>query len=343
VVPVWQFDDLCVGYEAAKRAIDEALNALEVSGAADPLFIKGEWGTGKSLFLSVASTAAIRQGFACARIDLNAHGAALSHPQRFLPHLVDNIAAKQSLGVRNFIYDLLERDSSRSSLRRYACTQDAGELSGSLLSLCGSYEAGERLELGNHSAWRTLQGADLSWSDHASKRQKALDRIGALASLCRAAGLKGLVLLFDEAETVDQLWNVRSRVSAYSVLGRLCRTRHLWCVFGVTARFERTIEKDIQYAEGHVDQGSDAGCFLRHWQDRRFPLIRPPTIDSEAARTLARRIASLYADAYGTPHVDADLIKRCLEEWRRNPGRNPRRLVRALIHALDSARPIGWS
>lgn len=308
---------------------------------AAPMFIKGEWGTGKSLFLSVARTKGMNQGFACARIDLNARGTALSHPQRFLPALVDSIAARGRDGIRDLIYELLEDDSARAHLRDYARTPAAGDLRWPLESLCESYEAGQRLELGNHWGWRALQGVDLSWSDHSSKRNKALSRIGAIASLCCATGLKGLVLLFDEAETLDQLWNVRSRLSAYSVLGRLCRTRNAWCVFGITERFERTLDQDIGYAIADAELNTDSEYFLRMWRDRGFGLVEPPGIDSESARTLVGAIRSLYADAYGIGRIDEAIIERCLDEWRQNPSRNPRRLVRALIHVLDASRPLG--
>jgi hypothetical protein len=224
-------------------------------------------------------------------------------------------------------------------VQAYAATAAAGELGWPLWSLCASYDAGERIELGNHSAWRALQGDDISWSDHASKRHKALGRIESLASLCRATGHKGLVLLFDEAETIDQLWNVRSRMSAYSVLGRLSKIQATWSVYGITERFERTVGKDIEYAAGAALLDPAAQNFLRQWRDGQFSIVKPPAIDASCARVLADAVASLYTDAYDIAASDA-VVARCLDEWGRNPGRNPRRLVRSLIHELDLIRPL---
>src|SRR5262249_8458494 len=150
---------------------------------------------------------------------------------------------------------------------------------------------------GNHHAWRTLYGADLCWSDHSSKREKALLRIESIARLCRAVGQKGLVIVFDEAETIDQLWNIRSRLSAYSVLSRLCRMPAAWCVFGTTNRFDRSLETDLNNGACEA-AGSQPRDFLFRWQRREFATVEPPTMDTKSARSLARAVTSLYGVAY---------------------------------------------
>jgi hypothetical protein len=99
-----------------------------------------------------------------------------------------------------------------------------------------------------------------------------------------------LVLLFDEAETVDQLWNVRSRLSAYSVLDQLCSMRNLWCIFGITGRFQRTIDSDLGYAAANNLLQSRAGRFLRRWQEGSCRTVEPPKMDGKCtdARTRCR-------------------------------------------------------
>src|SRR5206468_4028285 len=156
--------------------------------------------------------------------------------------------------------------------------------------------------------------------------EKALQRIQSLATLCRSIGSKGLVLLFDEAETVDQLWNVRSRLSAYWVLDQLCSMRGVWCVFGITNRFLRSVEADFGYAAANNLLESGSGQFLRHWRTDNFRSVEPLKLDGHGARTLARAVATLYETAYEQHRNSEQLVDRCLADWRQNPMRNPRRL-----------------
>ena len=340
VVPTWQFGSLSVGYGPVKEIVGRSLVDLEGSGCAAPLFVRGEWGTGKSHLLSFVRSSAAREGFVCARVDLNARSFALSHPQRFLPALTDDMSCLGHEGIRAIIYAALDDAVKRQRLQECALTGTVADLRWSLFDLHARYQEGERIELGNHPAWRILQGADLAWSDHVSKREKALQRIQSLAVLCRSLGWKGLVLLFDEAETVDQLWNVRSRLSAYSVLHRLCGMRGVWCIVGITDRFQRTVNGDFGYAASNNLLESPAGQFLRRWRAGDVRIVDPPKVDGIGARTLARAVASLYGTAYEQLRNSEGIVDRCLTEWKRNPMRNPRRLVRLLIHTLDTARAL---
>src|ERR1700730_13707120 len=97
VVPVWQFDSLSVGYDDIKQRVATALSELE-AGTTPPLFVKGEWGTGKTHLLSFIRAAALVSGFACSRIDLNGWSAALNYPQRLLPFLADDLRFAKTMG-----------------------------------------------------------------------------------------------------------------------------------------------------------------------------------------------------------------------------------------------------
>lgn len=87
-------------------------------------------------------------------------------------------------------------------------------------------------------------GADLASFDY--KRTKTLERIAVLARLLRSIGGSGLVIVLDEAETIDQLWNRFSRTGAYETLGVFCGMEAAWTVFGVTERFHRRVNRDLE-------------------------------------------------------------------------------------------------
>jgi hypothetical protein len=341
VVPEWELERLSVGYGDATKLVELSLAALDLPGELAPLFVRGEWGSGKTHFLAYLQAAALRSGAATAKIDLNARSAALNYPQRIFSTLAENLRARRHVGVQAIMIDILSHQDARQRMKSFAHASDVREISFVIEDLCRQFEFGERLDLGTHPAWSILHGVDLSWSDHSSKRDKALARMECLGLLCRAVGLRGLVLLLDEAETIDQLWNARSRIAAYDVLGRLCRMDGVWCVFGTTLRFDRTIKRDIDAGFLQMDLGSSAATdFLKRWQKGLFQLFEPPTISVRDAGILARAIKSLYEGAYGELRGLDDQLERCLTDWRKNPGRNPRRLIRSLVDTCDSNRGV---
>jgi hypothetical protein len=342
VVPYWALQRLSVGYGSVARSITQSLEALRGASHQQALFIKGEWGTGKSHLLSFAREAAVSRGFPCASVDLNARSTPLNYPQRFYEAIAETVRLGERVGLRSVLGSLLEDETLRSALTEFAHSAKAGELGWALQGLCRAFKGGQPLDLWDHTAWPILFGADLSWADYTYKREKALNRIETLGSMFDAVGAAGLVIVFDEAETIDQLWNVRSRASAYSVLGRLCRSKVLWCGFGITERFVRTIEADAARGLlGYSFLTGDAAWFLRSWQRSSFTMLEPPTVDVRAARALAATVVEIYKSAYnGEGAEKRNLAEQCVEEWAANPSRNPRRLIRLLIHRLDVARQL---
>jgi hypothetical protein len=341
VVPMMDIEHLSVGYGKAKQTADEAFDALLAGNRPRTLFIRGEWGTGKTHFLSFIRGAAVGRGFATTTINLNARSAALNFPQRFYLALMDNLRVHTHAGLRPALGAALLDSEMRARITSFARSGSAGDIGWALGQLSERYEAGNALNPGQDAAWAYLSGADLAWADYAYKKEQAIARIGAISRLMVTLGYDGIVVTFDEAETLDQLWNIRSRLSAYGVLGQLCQLQSLWCVFGITERFERTVSSDIDRGVlSYEFMGDDASWFLRSWGGDRFTRFEPPQVDRRNARTLAGKVLDLYGDAYGVGKGQTKLVDRSVEEWMENPSRNPRRLIRALIHQLDRQRPL---
>ncbi|WP_316395216.1 BREX system ATP-binding domain-containing protein [Bradyrhizobium sp. 33ap4] len=342
VVPTWELARLSVGYDRIRLDLERSLDELGEQEHCGPMFVRGEWGTGKTHFLAYVRTAAARHWHASARIDLNARGMSLSHPQRFLSLIADSVQAGDQVGIQDVLHRLITITEVRQRVHEFSETIQAGDLGPAMRALCSEFESCGALGLANHAAWSVIRGADLSWSDDPSKRAKALSRIAALAGLCRAIGLKGLILILDEAETIDQLWNVRSRLAAYAVLGQLFEMKSLWCVLGSTLRFDRTVQSDLSggiLADASVS--ADARRFLHGWKERSYRVVEPPMIDRGSAGELAKAVSSLYQLAYALLPGDVEAVSaRCVEDWMRNPVRNPRRLVRLLVHRLDAMRKL---
>jgi len=342
VVPSWEIERLSVGYSRARIIIGDALDALLSRDRATAMFVRGEWGSGKSHFLSFVSGIAVGRGFAAARVDLNARSAPLNYPQRFYGTVVQTLRAGDHIGLRAILHAGLNDEVGRQRIAKFASSRLADDIAWPLQHLCTRYEKGDTLQFDDEASWSVLHGEDLSWADYSYKRIRAIARIGTLGALMDALGHDGLVIAFDEAETIDQLWNIRSRLSAYGVLGQICRLDAVWCVFGITERFDRTVNVDIAGGVGEYDfLTADARWFVREWLADRFVCFEPPAVSRAAAERLAAAISQLYGVAYGPLRLPAETIDDCVDEWAANPSKNPRRLVRQVIARLDAARPIG--
>jgi len=341
IVPNWELERLSVGYADAKRRVNTALIGLRSAEHVNPLFVSGEWGSGKSHFLTFARAAAVARGIPTTGVALNARSMALNHPQRLYSPVVEGIRLDPyDVGLRNVLRGLLMDEEKRFDLLRCARRGLRGHLAPAILTLCAECANGDRFQLDDHPAWTTVLGGDLGWADYPYKRDAAIERLGGVAQLFRALGFGGLTIAFDEAETIDQLWNIRSRVSAYGVLGRLSDLDSVWCIVGITGRFEKTIDADLArgiVTEPRLPEG--AKRFLDSWQRRAFEICSAPGIDLSGARSLAATVTRTYEHAFGV-HVERKVAAECVEEWARNPSRNPRRLIRLLIHRLDSRRSL---
>jgi len=341
VVPTWELERLSVGYDGVRAQVTTALRATRSGSHAQPLFVRGEWGTGKSHFLAYVRSASDAHGIPNAKVELNARFSALNYPQRFYRGLAETLRLQARSGLQALILALLNDPSKRAKLAAFARSDAARHLKTPLSALVSRSERGEQFELVDDPVWFMLMGGDIAWADYPYKRNEALERMSVLGRLFAAVGLGGLVLVFDEAETIDQLWNIRSRLSAYDVLGRLCQLPSVWCVFGITERFDRVIQNDLDNNAAALSTvGPDGAWFMRAWSRSQLPTVTPPIVDGTNARDLAKAVVGLYGIAYPNTTVEDRTVHRCVEEWKANPSQNPRRLIRLLIHRLDAMRSL---
>jgi hypothetical protein len=109
----------------------------------------------------------------------------------------------------------------------------------------------------------------------------------------------------------------------------------VWCIFGVTERFDKALKNDIERGVHHLAD-EDAQWFLESWDKKQFKIVNPPAMDLRSARQLAAAVEDIYGEAY--LKVAKGVATGCVEEWARNPSRNPRRLIRLIVHRLDIDR-----
>ncbi|MGC2745583.1 MAG: BREX system ATP-binding domain-containing protein [Candidatus Angelobacter sp.] len=319
---------LSVGIDPLIREMERQLRLLRFR-TAEGFFVDGEWGTGKSHILAVLRQMAATKGFATAYINLNGNNAALNHPQRFF-HLVSNrVRVNGSSGLSRMISNMTQDRSHKPKLFEWALThRHTSELAMAIHSLIDSPDGDAQL-----AALATITGADLYWADYGYKREKALRRIEDMGGCLAAIGAGGLIVELDELETVDQLWNSRSRLGAYSVLGRLMLMKNVLPVFATTVRFQRVVEFDIQ--EGAIERCNASGQeFLRGWKKRQYPILRSIEFGPEMARALVSRVIEVYQQAY--PGLqDCPNPSALVDQWIASPARTIRKLIRRVVHSCD--------
>lgn len=333
---------LTVGAEALVEELRRQFRLLR-AGAAQACFIDGEWGTGKTHLLALTRRLALDEGLAAAYLNLNGQSAALNHPQRFYHLIATRVRTADGVGLPSLIGGWAVREGTRIALTRWsAANRYRSEFAAAVDELIRSFEQGDFAPM---QAWSVVMGADLVWADYAYKREKALGRIGDLGELLAAVGRGGLVLELDELETLEQLWNYRSRLGAYSILGRLTAMNRVLPFFAVTDRFRRQIDWDISFRGTLHDPGLSQSAlrFLEAWVNERFPTLKPVAITPVLARTLVGRVVELYESCYGPLDGMPD-PQEVVHWWVRSPVRSPRTLIRKAIHWLDIARDnsAGW-
>jgi hypothetical protein len=337
-------ESLSVGYSRLRDLVLERTVQLGSGRLVRPLLMRGEWGTGKSHFARFVRALARDLGVANALVNLNARSHALNYPQRFYATLVESCETGQGpVGLRQIITSYLISIEGRAALEGFAA-RHPGDIARAVTCLCLEYEREDDslgLSTGEHPAWTTLLGGDLAWAPYGYKRTQALRRLADVAKLFRSLSGSGLVLILDEVETIDQMWNVRSRLGAYATLAELASMDHVWCIFAVTARFDATIDRDLAAGIlGHPDLSAEARRFLGSLGDGHVDGASPPTVDRKGASELASRILELYRQAHAFRVADSWRLAPLVESWSRDPRRNPRTLIRAVVDQLDRLRPV---
>lgn len=337
LVPLACLELLTVGRSALDREAERGLDSTARGGAGEPLFVNGEWGTGKTHSLAYIRSVAEKSGHVATSIVLDARTSAPTHPQRLHPILARDMRFEGWSGLRSILPPLLGDAALARRVMSSNTDRNLADVTDAIYRLAHLVEARETVRIGAHDDWRHLLGTDIAWSDYPYRREKALERIAWIARILTGLGARGLVVFLDELETIDQLWNNRSRAVAYETFGRLSALPYVWCVFGVTERFLRVVYDDAR-SQVYTTARPAAQEFLRRFRHGEARMMAPPAIRRADASRLAGRVSKLYQETYGAwPVPDQEEL---LESWLGGTSLNPRRLVRAIIDAHDRARPL---
>lgn len=159
------------------------------------LLLVGEYGSGKTHLLEYIRWMALDAGYACAMVELHANESPLHKPKRVYRRLIKDFRYKngrgeEARGFRDFISELSKNDTNLDGHRFLGPVLRSARTSG---VPDGMWEWIE-----GHASWRRPK-----LYDYATCANLYCYVLSALGKGATELGLKGLLLLFDEAETLD--------------------------------------------------------------------------------------------------------------------------------------------
>ena len=344
VCPHSNIDLFTVGLENEIRLIRSTLESIR-NGAliGKTCFLEAPYGYGKSHLLKVIESAGLEQRFAVTHVTHDGYDRAFNHPPRYIHRLFENLSVPglSTRGLGNVIPQLL-RGSQRNSLLNWTNTPAVRWGIGYHIR-----QIADTSDSADHSHWRYLINCHDMKHRGTYYYPLLYEKLKTLAELCRAIGLSGLVVLFDEVESIATLLpNVRSRLRSYEILGELSNSLAFpgCCFFfAVTPDFGHRIQNwDYPHEYGyymkyHKDLYATGCRFMEAWVNHGSNILQIAKISAAANKYLCRELARLHEYAYcwsSTGRISSAVIERYVAEAQRC-SLSQREIVRCFVNTLD--------
>ena len=231
IVPHQDVESFTFGREKPIAVLDEALANL-ARGQGDVFMVEGEYGSGKTHLLEYVHHRALASGMVTSLVQFDPAEVSPHRPKRVYREVVHNLRYIKDATEHGF------RDLLRSGT---ALDMKDHVFLGPVLAKLGRIDAGQQQ---SEVFWQWIEGE--STKEYATEqkspfRVKGGQRIPALYDFSTAAdlysnilsglswmarelGMKGLVLLVDEAETVTHLWDIMYLAKSVNFMDGLVRT-----------------------------------------------------------------------------------------------------------------------
>jgi len=332
VFPPLGIDQFTFGRRAEVATIQEALDTA-VAGRSKGIFLEADYGHGKSHMLKFIEYSALAQGFAVSWIILDVKNHAFNHPARYLHSFLENIKVAETplRGLCNLV-PFWMNNGQKQSLLKYADSGAPSWFGNAILGQANGYSISDP----DHYYSRALEARDIKYRSGWSSHQGVYDRMKSLAQLCRAAGLKGVVFLFDEIESVAVLYNRLSRTAAYSVLSTLLdpdEFPHFCFFFAATPDFRSKLKSE---EEAYIYSPS-AASFIKKWINGKHCVLPLPRLSKSQNGELLRKLRSLHEHAFtwkAADRVTDELIAEIVQVAH-NQSLTERELIKSFVTILE--------
>jgi hypothetical protein len=363
VVPARYVRDYTVGRDAELASFDALLDAGRGLRA-----LWGDYGHGKTHQLEVLERVAQEKSFVTARVTLDPREVPPTHPKRLYQAIVSALSLPNDGGegleplLRGLVDSAAHRDADGKNASRFfspylhALHHGDDELTAWMHDYASGLDVDrpKLLQRLSRAGWR---GAPpLKLSDFRTYGRMYIHMLGTLACWTRDAGFRGLLLLFDEVEGVDQLTKTELIYGVQTLMHFAAVTvpksnlgfdpsRHAHLYRGghpvhrkIPLRFERKQPLSVVFAFTPLDEIRT--LFREIVVDESLDIHLRPLVNRDTL-TLVERVCQLYVRTYpdfavtGKQLVDVtDEIEEAVDEGQSSA----RDIVRGVVFLLDSIR-----
>jgi hypothetical protein len=250
----------------------------------DMIVIAADWGFGKSHMRMLISSHLSEQGIPFVYECIDAGAASLSHIHRSVPRWLERIQFGSTVGLR----DALSNGFLSAEKALEWAVGNYSDFAYGLRAALSGYEGG----------WLRALGHLYRSPDYPYQHPKSWSLVDSVATFLNKMGRGGLVVLLDEAENIDNQYDIRGRRKSYETLARMTQHPHILPVVFVTDRPLYQVEQDYQKGtiDGWRNWTPDARWFAGHF--RALEPLRPPRLTDGLAEQLVASIERLYRIAY---------------------------------------------
>ncbi|ACG75146.1 hypothetical protein AnaeK_3939 [Anaeromyxobacter sp. K] len=308
--------DVTVGFEQFGEPLLEVVSA---EARRRWLWVRGNYGEGKSHALALARDLALAEGTAVCHLTADSTSAALNYPQRFLPVLLSTLEipgqARRGLHeildselrdpealqlVKSTVEDHLRRErvldvETRRALARLAVLIEAGD------AAHPDFDTAVQIVIAN------LCGRTIGHKAGPGARELVYTLLRLVRTFVSRLGCPGPVLLLDEVESVyTKLPNPQARMSARRVLSALCAAPALdgfRVVMSITPDALGALRGDVP-AMGAETSSLDEEP-VAEWAStiEDAPVVACRPLRGGERRELLVKVRTLYGRGYGEGHL----------------------------------------
>ncbi len=211
--------------------IRRRMEAVRETGKSDGLMYRGSYGEGKTHLLNTVFNLASEANMAVSYVSLGKE-TPMDKPHLLYPRIIANtcLPGKEQPGFRSILEEMTQGSGVAGELMAYAATGlETNRLYYLLRAMFGTQDEEEKelfladLEgdfVGNpviKKTYRRITGKPAQFNVNFTKTKHAMDYFAFVSTLFRRVGLRGWVLLFDEAELVGRLGK-NARMKSYRAM-----------------------------------------------------------------------------------------------------------------------------
>jgi hypothetical protein len=231
IVPHQDVESFTFGREKPIAVLDGALANL-ARGQGDVFMVEGEYGSGKTHLLEYVHHRALASGMVTSLVQFDPAEVSPHRPKRVYREIVHNLRYIKEATEHGF-RDLLRSGTSLDMkdhvflgpVLAKLCRVDAGQQQSEVFWQWIEGESTKEYATEQKSPFRVKGGQRIpALYDFSTAADLYCNILSGLSWMARELGMKGLVLLVDEAETVTHLWDIMYLAKSVNFMDGLVRT-----------------------------------------------------------------------------------------------------------------------